>query len=84
MDMDGLAKLQYVLGWCSVAHIIVLSFWFLMYRLLRDPLLKLQGFFVPAMADEAFFDRIMLYAFAYYKITVLMFFIIPYLALRFG
>lgn len=84
MDMDGLAKLQHVLGWCSLVHILMLSFWFLVYRFLRDPLRQLQGFFVPAMNDEAMFDRIMLYAFTFYKMAALVFFIIPYLVLRFG
>lgn len=84
MGMDGLAKLQYILGWCSVAHIALLLVWWLAYWNLRGLVQGVQGWLVPALQDDACFDRLHIGALAYYELMALIFFIAPYLALRFG
>ncbi len=69
-----------VLLWCTVINYGVLVWWFLVFTLAHDRLHRLHGrwFHLP---DEQF-DAIHYGGMAIYKISILLFNLVPYVALR--
>jgi hypothetical protein len=66
--------------WCSVINGGLFIFWILIIRLMPDLVYRTQSFWFPLSRDE--FDRI-IYAFlGLFKIFLLFFNLVPYIALR--
>lgn len=75
-----MAMLQEFLGWCSVINMGLLLFSALMVCILRDRVCRLHGKFYDLPAEKI---KALLYAvMAYYKISIFIFNLVPYFALR--
>ena len=72
-------NLCHFLGWCALLNYAVLSIWFLAFVLVRDRLYRLHS--VWFRLSESQFDAIHYGAMAFYKLTVLIFNVVPYLVL---
>jgi hypothetical protein len=68
------------LFWCVVVNYAALLFWFLVFRLAHDGLYRLHtGWF---RLSEAQFDAIHYTGMVFYKICILAFNLVPYIAAR--
>jgi len=75
-----IAMLQKFLGWCSIINMGLLLFSALMVIMLRDWVCRVHGKFYDLPPEKI---KTLLYAvMAYYKISIFMFNIVPYFALR--
>lgn len=77
MDMQ---TLQQVLGWSTLIHLGILLWWFAWFVLARDTLYRLHGRWFRL--GEAQFDAIHCGGMGLYKLAILLFNLVPYLALR--
>lgn len=68
------------LGWCAIINMAVFLWWFLFYMLAHDWLYTFHGRWFKLSPEQ--FDGIHYAGMAGYKITIWLFVIIPYLALR--
>lgn len=68
-----------ILGWCVVVSYGVLLVWFLVFMLAHDWLHRLHGRWFQLPADQ--FDIVHYVMMGIYKIGILLFFLVPYLAL---
>ena len=68
------------LGWCSLINIGVLLWWFLWLWLAHDWIYKMHGRWFKLSEER--FDAIHYTAIAFFKLTVLVFNLVPYFALR--
>jgi hypothetical protein len=77
MDLDLLTK---VLGWVSAINLGILIIWFLFFIFARDFIYKIHSkwFKIP---DEKF-DTIHYCFMGAYELSILLFFLAPYIALR--
>jgi len=73
-------EVQSVLGWCIVINFGVLLYWFLFLRFAHDWVYQMQSRWFRI--SETRFDEIHYTAFAYYKLSVFIFVVVPYLALK--
>lgn len=80
--MDA-TTLQHFLGWGVVAHYAVLLLWFAVFVFARAWLYRLHGRFFPNITALAF-DAIHYAAMAFYKVMVLLFWLVPWLLLAAG
>jgi hypothetical protein len=71
---------QNVLAWNVVINFTILLFWFAMYYFAHDWIYGLHTKFFSLSKDN--FDAIHYAGMAYYKLTIFLFFLGPYLALR--
>jgi ABC-type transport system involved in cytochrome c biogenesis permease subunit len=72
--------LQNALGWCALINLALLLWWFLFFALARDWAYRLHSRWFTIPADK--FDSIHYSGMAIYKMGILFFNIVPYLALR--
>jgi hypothetical protein len=68
-----------VLGWCTIINYGVLVWWFLIFRLAHDWIYRLHRQWFPMPVEQ--FNTIHYAAMAIYKIEVLLFNLVPYVAL---
>jgi Family of unknown function (DUF6868) len=73
-------ELQAVLGWCIIINFGLLLYWFLFLRFAHDWVYTLHSRWFRI--DETRFDEIHYRLFAYYKLSVFLLVVIPYLALK--
>ena len=69
-----------VLAWCSVINIILLLIWFIIFALARDWIYKMHSKWYKLSEDA--FNTIHYAGIAFFKMLVLVFNIVPYLAIR--
>ncbi len=69
-----------VLGWCSLINLALLLWWFLFFMLAHDWTYNLHGKWFKLSVEK--FDAIHYTLMGFYKLSILLFNIIPYLALR--
>jgi hypothetical protein len=69
-----------VLAWCSLINVGFLLFWILLLIFVHDWLFRFHGQWFKLSVEK--FDAIHYAGIAYYKISILFFNIVPYLAFR--
>jgi hypothetical protein len=69
-----------VLGWCSVINLGLLLWWFLFFALAHDWVYKFHGRWFKLPVEQ--FDAIHYSGMAIFKIGILLFNLVPYLAMR--
>ena len=74
------AELLHLLGWCSLIYIIVLLFWLLTLRVGRDWIYKLHSKWFEIPIER--FNIIHYTLIGFFKIILIVFFLVPYLVLR--
>ncbi|MBN9419192.1 hypothetical protein ABS71_16450 [bacterium SCN 62-11] len=74
-------NLVHFLGLCALANYAILSFWFLIFVTARGWLQRFHTLWFRLSPEQ--FDAIHYAGMAFYKITVLIFFVVPYLVLRY-
>ncbi|MGI9473607.1 MAG: DUF6868 family protein [Rubripirellula sp.] len=78
-EMD-VSKLRSFLFWCIVLNVIMFSFWSVMVLAVPDTVYETQKAFLP-LTKETFY--ICMYCFlGAYKLLLILFNIVPYIALR--
>ena len=75
-----LEMIRDVLAWCSVINIGLLVIWFLFFMLAHDFMHRFHGKWFK-LSEESF-DAIHYGGIGFFKIVILVFNIVPYLALR--
>ena len=68
------------LGWCSLINIGLLVLWFAMFSLAHDWIYQLHGRWFKLSTER--FDAIHYAGMALFKMAILLFNLVPYLALR--
>ena len=68
------------LGWCSLINFGLLLYWFLMFIFAHDFIYKLNSRWFP-MSNECF-NTIHYAAMAFYKLSIILFFFVPYVVLQ--
>ena len=76
----SIEELRAFFGWCSIINIGILLVWFVEFVLMRDWIYKIHTKWYK-LSDERF-DAIHYGAIAVYKLAVIVFNVIPYIALR--
>jgi len=71
---------QNILAWNVVINFTILLFWFAMFCFAHDWIYSLHAKFFSLSKEN--FDAIHYAGMAYYKLTIFLFFLGPYLALR--
>jgi hypothetical protein len=72
-------QLRHFFGWCALFNYALLILWFLLAITARAPLLNLcRRMF--RISDETY-DKLMFYGISFYKMAVILFTVMPYLAL---
>ena len=69
-----------VLAWCAVINYALLMLWFLVFWLAHDWLFRLHGKWFTLSVEN--FDAIHYAAMAFFKLCLIVFNLVPYLALR--
>lgn len=69
-----------MLGWCSLINLAILLWWFFFFTVAHDWTYRLHGRWFKLSVEQ--FDSIHYAGIAYFKLTVLVFNVVPYLALR--
>lgn len=69
-----------VLAWCSVINFALLLLWFVGFLLARDWLYRVHGKWFTLSVEK--FDAIHYAGMAFFKICILLFNLVPYLAFR--
>lgn len=69
-----------VLGWCAVINLVLLVWWFLFFSFAHDWMYRMHGRWFTLSVER--FDAIHYAAMAFFKLSVILFNIAPYLALR--
>ncbi len=68
------------LGWCSVINMGLLLWWFLFFTLVHDLVYRIHSKWFKLSVER--FDAIHYAGMAFFKISIILFNIVPYLALR--
>jgi len=71
-----------VLGWCALINYGILLFWFLFLSLAHDWLYHFHGKWFSLSIEH--FDAMHYLSMAFYKLSIFLFFLVPYLVLRFA
>ena len=66
--------------WCTVINYVLLVIWFLLYVLPHEWLYRIWGRWFRLTAEQ--FDAVNFAGIALYKLGILLFNLVPYLALR--
>jgi hypothetical protein len=74
------AKFRAMLGWCSVINIALLLWWGLWFFFAHDLMYRFHGEWFKIPVET--FDAIHYGGMAAFKIAIIMFNVVPYLALR--
>lgn len=80
MTPMSLEVIRDALGWCTIMNFVILLFWFLFFVFARDFVYRTHTKWFP-MTQETF-NSTHYKGLAYYKLTMLSFNLVPYLALR--
>lgn len=76
----SLEILQKTLGWCAVINIGIILFWFLLITFGRNWVYKIHRIFFNLSKEQL--SAIHYTGLMLYKLALLVFFIVPYFALR--
>ena len=76
----NLAEFQILLGWCALINIGLLMFWLAAFFLAHDALYGLHRRWFHLSQER--FDAIHYAAMGFYKLSIILLFASPYLALR--
>jgi hypothetical protein len=76
----SIEALRHFLAWCTVINYIILIVWCLAIVFARVPISRLQGRFFDLPVDK--FNSINYLGISFYKIGIMLFNLVPYLALR--
>jgi hypothetical protein len=68
------------IGWCSVINVGVLIFWWLFFTLAHGFVYRIHGKWSKLFVEK--FDAIHYMSMAFFKISIILFNIVPYIALR--
>lgn len=71
---------RHVLAWCIIINMGILLWWFLFYTLANDWVYGFHGKWFKLSKEQ--FDTIQYVGMAVYKIGIILFNIVPYIALR--
>lgn len=74
------SELLPLLGWCSLIYISLLIFWALLFRVGHDWIYKLHNKWFAIPKEK--FDVIHYALIGFFKILLIVFFLVPYLVLR--
>ena len=77
MDLE---LLKSFLLWCSIINTSILAIWFLMFVFAKDFVYSLHSKWFKLPQDK--FDAIHYAAMAFWKLSVFLFNVVPYVALR--
>lgn len=72
--------IQEVLAWSAVINYALLILWFMIFSLAHDWLYRLHGTWFKLSVEN--FDAIHYVSMAFYKLSIFLFFLVPYIALR--
>ena len=75
-----LETIRAALGWCIILNWGMLLFWFLMFRFARDWMLRIHSNWFNLSSGS--YDTIHFSGMAVFKIWIILFNLVPYLALR--
>jgi hypothetical protein len=75
-------NLRTFLGWCVVLNLGMLTCWFLALVFARDFVFRIHSWWFEISKES--FDEIHYTMMAYYKLAVFLFYLTPYLVLRFA
>ena len=78
--MITLGALREMLGWCSIINLAILLWWFFAFTFVHDFVYRLHSKWFKISKEK--FDAIHYSGIAFYKIIVLVFNVVPYIALR--
>lgn len=76
----SLEVIRSVLAWCALINIGLLSIWLLFFIIAHDWLYKLHGEWFEMSVER--FNSIHYALIGYYKLTIILFLLVPYLVLR--
>ena len=68
------------LGWCSIINMGLLLWWFMFFTLVHDLVYRIHGKWFKLSVER--FDAIHYAGMAFFKVSIILFNIVPYLALR--
>ena len=68
------------LAWCSIINVGVLIYWWLFFTLAHGFVYRIQGKWFKLSVEK--FDAIHYTGMAFYKMSIILFNIVPYIALR--
>ena len=71
--------MQSLLGWCALINYALLLFWYLIFTLAHDWLYNFHGKWFSLSIEH--FDAIHYLSMAFYKLSIFLFFLVPYFAL---
>ena len=77
MNIEILSKFLF---WCAVVNYVILIIWFVVFVFARERIYKIHGKWYPISSEQ--FNAINYAGIAFYKILVLVFNLVPYIALR--
>jgi len=80
--MINLEVLRDILGWCAAINIGILLFWFFIFLGAKNWLHKFHGRWFSSLSVETF-EAIHYATMAFFKLSIFLFFLVPYLVLRF-
>jgi len=70
-----------ILGWSALINYAILLFWFLFFTLAHDWMYYFHGKWFTLSIEH--FDAIHYLSMAFYKLSIFLLFLVPYLVLRF-
>ncbi len=75
----SIEQVREVLVWCTVINFGILIYWWLMFMLAHDFVYRLHGKWFKIPVEQ--FDAIHYKAIAFYKLAIILFNLVPYIAL---
>lgn len=75
-------NIPHFLLWCTALNFLILTVWFLAFMFAHDALYRLHTVWFKMTREQ--FDSIHYLSMAIYKVGVLLFNLVPYLALTYG
>ena len=69
-----------VFAWCTIINLGILLYWYLFYTLAHDWVYSFHGKWFKLTKER--FDSIQYAAMAFYMVSILLFNLVPYIALR--
>jgi hypothetical protein len=75
----SIEQLREVLAWCTVINFGILIYWWLMFMLAHNFVYRLHGKWFKIPVEK--FDAIHYKTMAFYKLAIILFNLVPYIAL---
>ena len=75
-----LETVRAVLAWCTVINLVLFIWWFLFFALAHDWMYRFHGKWFKISAEK--FDTLHYAGMALFKMGILLFNLVPYLAMR--